>query len=224
MSNYIGNAIVGCEVSGRVRDALENLGWYAWSCDILPTESEQTKKSRKHSQNDIFAFLEWWKQNNYDMPIDLFIAFPPCTYLTCTANRHFVNNPDRWQKRLDAMNFVYKLMNEDIPLLAIENPVGVISSWIRKPDQIIQPYWFGDAYSKSTCLWLKNLPALQPTNIVEPVYKEYNCKSNKSGSKYSPFFCKCNSKSGHERSITPEGIARAMAEQWTEYFLNQKKQ
>jgi hypothetical protein len=209
--------LVACERSGRVRDYFEDMGWNAWSCDLFPTESEQTKKSGKHFQCDIFKMLE----NNSDIQIDLLIAFPPCTFLTCTGNRWFINNPARWQQRIDAMNFVYKLMNMNIKHIAIENPVGAISSWIRKPDCIIHPYQFGDAYSKKTCLWLKNLPALKPTKIVEPIYKEYHSKKNKSGkSKYSPLWY--GYKTGYERSITPEGIAKAMATQWTEFIKNNK--
>lgn len=214
--------LVACEYSGVVRDAFSRQGWDAWSCDLLPTESELTKREGKHMRGDVTFLLEGqW---------DLMIAFPPCTYLTVSANRHFVNNPERWKQRLDAIMFVYKLMNANIDRIAIENPVGAISSHIRKPDQIINPYYFGDPVPKKTCLWLKNLPTLVYTleenlfeakTAVEPEYITYNCKSNKSGkSKYS-VFGKLGSGHGHERSITFPGVALAMAEQWTKYINNQ---
>lgn len=212
-------ALVACEYSGRVRDALSAQGWDAWSCDILPTESELTINEGKHIQADVISIL--------DKSWDLLIAFPPCTYLTVSANRHFVNNPERWKQRLDAMMFVYKLLNAPIEYIALENPVGAISSHIRPPDQIVNPYYFGDPVPKKTCLWLKNLPLLtyslqdnlfEQKTAVEPEFLVYNSKSNKSGkSKYS-VFGKLGKGHGHERSITFSGIAKAMAEQWTEYI------
>lgn len=216
-------ALVACEYSGRVRDALSAQGWDAWSCDILPTESELTIKEGKHIQADVISILEkGW---------DLMIAFPPCTYLTVSANRHFVNNPERWKQRLDAMMFVYKLLNAPIQHIALENPVGVISSHIRPPDQIVNPYYFGDPVPKKTCLWLKNLPLLvyslhddlfATKTAVEPEYVIYNSKKNKSGKSRYSVQGRIPSTNKPEnallRSKTYLGIAKAMAEQWTEYI------
>lgn len=203
--------LIACEYSGRVRDAFSDLGYDAMSCDILPTES-----LGKHYQGDIMDIInEGW---------DMMIAFPPCTYLTVAANRHIPNNPERWEKQLDALKFVYALMNAPIEHIAIENPVGVISTYIRKPDQIIHPYYFGDTIPKKTCLWLKNLPPLiynmedtlfSEKTANEPEYILYNSKSNKSGkSKYS-VLGKLGSGHGHERSLLSNHIAKAMAEQWS---------
>lgn len=193
--------LVACEYSGRVREAFAAAGCDAWSCDILPSE-----KPGNHYEGDVkdILYKDW----------DALIAFPPCTYLTITANRSFVNNPERWEKRLEAMKFVYDLMNAPIKHIAIENPVGAISTWIRKPEQYIQPYQFGDAVSKKTGLWLKGLPLLQPTNIVEPEYVEYKSKTKKQGfSRYSKYWS--DNKLRDKRDRTFEGVAAAMAEQWT---------
>jgi hypothetical protein len=144
---------------------------------------------------------------------DLMIVHPPCTYLTVTANRSFLNNPDRWEKRLAAMKFIYRLLNAPIDKICLENPKGVISSHIRKPDQYIQPYEYGHRDSKKTGLWLKNLPLLKPSNIVVP---EYVKSSN--GRRYSKTHWNSSSTNNPEnaklRSKTYSGIAEAMAEQW----------
>ena len=199
------NVLVACEYSGIVRDEFSRAGWDAWSCDLLPTESKLTRQEGKHYQCDIFEvlFQDW----------DMLIAFPPCTYLTVTANKYFLNNPERWEKRLTAVKFVYKLINADIKHIAIENPVGVISTHIRKPDQYIQPYHFGHHDSKKTGLWLKNLPLLIPSDIVKPDYVTINSKRYSKTHAYNW----CN---GKLRSKTYHGIAKAMATQWTEYINN----
>ncbi|HDY90256.1 MAG TPA: DNA cytosine methyltransferase [bacterium] len=145
---------------------------------------------------------------------EMMIASPPCTFLTVAGNRSFVNSPYRWKMRLDAMLFVYELLNAEIKKICLENPVGVISTHIRRPDQYVEPYEYGDPYAKKTGLWLKNLPLLKPTNIVEPEYLFYKHKRTKSGySRYS-HFGKLGKNKGKERSVTPIGIAKAMAEQW----------
>lgn len=203
-------ALVACEYSGRVRDALSNKGWDAWSCDMLPTESELTIREGKHIQGDVLEILgEGW---------DLMIAFPPCTYLTVTANRSFLNNPERWKKRLEAVLFVYELMNAPIKHISIENPKGVISTHIRKPDQYIQPYQFGHPDSKMTGLWLKNLPLLCPTNIVDPIWIV-----SKSGKRMSETHWRNPSSNNKANSLlrskTYAGIAEAMADQWTKYII-----
>lgn len=188
--------LVACEESQRVCIAFRNKGHEAYSCDILECSGGHPEW---HIQDDVL--------NHLDDGWDLMIAHPPCTYLTVTANRYFLNNPERWEKRLEAVKFVYKLMNADIPKIAIENPVGVISTHIRKPDQYIEPFQFGHTDSKKTGLWLKNLPLLKPTNIVEPEYVTINGKRYSKTHAYSW-------NNSQLRSKTYQGIAEAMAEQW----------
>lgn len=192
--------LIACEFSGRVRDAFIAKGHNAISCDFEPSE-----RPGPHYQEDVREVM-------YDQ-WDLMIAHPPCEYLTVSANRHFLNNPERWEKRLAAVKFVHYLMNVDIPMICIENPVGVISTHIRKPDQYIQPYEFGHSDSKKTGLWLKNLPPLKPTKIVKPEWI-----TAKNGKRYSKTHwanpsSSCN-KAKKIRSRTYQGIADAMAEQW----------
>lgn len=202
--------LVACEFSGRVRDAFAAQGWDAWSCDLLPTEHPG-----QHYQCDVREVLnEGW---------DLMIAHPPCTYLAVSGNRHIPCNPDRWAKRYEALKFVWELYSADVKRIAIENPISVLSTYLRKPDQIVHPFFFGDKVSKATCLWLKGLPLLQVTDMVQPEYELRRSKKNKSGfSKYSSIALLGPGK-GHERSITFPGFARAMAEQWTEYILSNEE-
>lgn len=171
----------------------------------MPTEISSEKHLRM-DVNQLLSDLHRW---------DMMIAFPPCTYLTVTANRVFKCNPERWQKRVDAVNFVWRLMNANIDKIAIENPKGVLSSYIRKPEQYIQPYEFGHKDSKQTGLWLKNLPLLKPTNIVEP---EWVYPKSGSGRRMSKRHANNPSTNNPEnakfRSITFQGIADAMADQW----------
>jgi site-specific DNA-cytosine methylase len=196
--------LVACEFSGIVREAFAKRGHDAWSCDLLPTEIPG-----QHIQGDVLPIL------NQDW--DLVIAHPPCTYLAVVANREFLNNPERWEKRLSAMKFVYALMNAPIRKIAIENPKSVISSHMGKASQIIQPYMFGEPATKETHLWLKNLPNLKPTKIIEPVTIKY--KHTASGfSEYPVLWAKGN-RDSKERSKTFQGIANAMAEQWGGYDL-----
>lgn len=178
--------LVACEFSGIVRDAFAARGHKAWSCDLLPTE-----RDGNHMQWDVKFAIK-----NYDW--DLMIAHPPCTNLAVSGARWFKYRHIEQQYALD---FVKYLMDADIPRICIENPISVISTRIRKPDQIIQPWMFGHGETKATCLWLKNLPALKPTNIV-------------SGRKNRIHRMSPGPKRGKERSRTYEGIARAMAEQW----------
>lgn len=212
--------LIACEFSGTVRDEFSRLGWDAWSCDLLPTESEKTKKEGKHYQCDVMNIIndDW----------DLMIAHPPCTYLANVGVSHLKNNPDRWQKQFDALNFVYKLLNANIAYIAVENPIGAISHYIRKPDQIIQPYYFGDKEQKKTCLWLKNLPLLihcSENNLFES--KTHTDKPEpkyigKNGRKIY-FVDALSGGKGKERSETFPGIAKAMAEQWTKYIISDDK-
>ena len=178
--------LVACEFSGRVRDAFAVKGWDAWSCDLLPSESE----SEKHYQGPVEDILnQHW---------DLLIAHPPCTHLAVSGARWF---KDKQAEQQAALDFVRILLNAPIECIALENPISIISSRIRKPDQIIQPWQFGHGETKATCLWLKNLPILRPTNIVEG--RENNVHRMSPG----PNRWK-------ERSRTYSGIAQAMASQW----------
>lgn len=199
--------LVACEYSGIVRDAFATLGHNAWSCDLLPSESPGN-----HYQGDVLEII--------DQGWDLMIAHPPCTYLTVAGNRHIPGNPERWKHRFEAINFVWGLWTANIPHIAIENPVGVLSTYIGKPSQIIQPYYWGDPVPKKTCLWLKELPKLEwdESTCVEPEYIEYNSKKSKSGKSRYSVFGKLGKGCGHERSRFFKGIAGAMAEQWTNYL------
>ncbi len=183
--------LVACEYSGRVREAFRKLGHDAWSCDLLPSEDN----SPYHIQGDVLDILnQGW---------DMMIAHPPCTHLAVSGARWF---KDKQKEQAEALKFVQKLLDAPIPKIALENPISIISTKIRKPDQIIQPYEYGDPYKKTTCLWLKNLPKLTPTNVVEP-----NIKTYKDGSKFSADY---GWSSNHARNKTYQGIADAMAIQW----------
>ena len=143
--------LIACEFSGIVRDAFIAKGHDAMSCDLLPTE-----KPGPHYQGDVLEILnDGW---------DMMIAHPPCTHLATSGARWF---KDKIKEQKEALEFVQLLMDAPVNRIAIENPISIISSRIRKPDQIIQPWMFGEQYQKTTCLWLKNLPKLVPTNIVD---------------------------------------------------------
>lgn len=189
---YIGRILVACEYSGVVRDAFKDCGWDAWSCDLLKSE-----KPGKHCQMDVSHLIH----NPDDW--DLMIAFPPCTHLCVSGARWFKN---KLHEQESALWFVNLLMNAPIKHIAIENPIGIIPTRIRKPDQIIQPWQHGHGEIKATCLWLKNLPLLKPSNIVEG--REQRIW------KMSP-----GPDRAKERSRTFIGIAKAMADQWTKHFL-----
>jgi site-specific DNA-cytosine methylase len=177
--------LVACEFSGTVRDAFTRLGHQAVSCDLLPTET-----LGYHYQGDIRDILyDGW---------DLMIAHPPCTHLAVSGARHFHKKAI---EQAEALDFVRMLMDAPIPKIAIENPISVISSKIRKPDQIIQPWQFGHGETKATCLWLKGLPLLEPTNIVSGREARIH-KMAPSPTRWK------------ERSKTYQGIADAMAAQW----------
>ena len=180
--------LVACEYSGTVRDAFRALGHDAWSCDLLPTESADTEHHYQGNVLDVIAEEEW----------DLMIAHPPCTHLAVSGARWF---KDKLFEQGEALDFVRALMDAPIPRIAIENPISIISSRIRKPDQIIQPWQFGHGETKATCLWLKNLPLLKPTNIVDGREARIH-KMPPSKDRWKL------------RSTTYTGIAAAMAEQW----------
>ena len=189
--------LVACESSGRVRDAFLARGHDAVSCDILPTEVPGP-----HIQGDVLPHLtEGW---------DLMIAFPPCTYLS-SSGMHWTTRGFRdSQLTLDALAFVRKLLDAPIPKIALENPVGRISTAIRKWDQIIHPWQFGDPESKKTCLWLKGLPLLRPTCVLPlPASGRWENQTKSGQNKLSP-----GPKRAGERSRTYPGIAAAMADQW----------
>jgi hypothetical protein len=180
--------LVGCEFSGRVRDAFLALGHDAMSCDLLPTDSPGP-----HYQGEIRDVL--------DYPWDLAIFHPPCTHLSVSGARHFE------AKRMDgrqqaAVSFFMMLSKAGIPRIAIENPVCIMSSLYRKPDQVIQPWMFGHGETKATCLWLKGLPLLSPTNVVDGRDARIH--------KMPP-----SDDRGKLRSETYQGIADAMAAQWS---------
>lgn len=203
--------LIACEYSGAVRDAFSRLGHDATSCDLLPSDSE----SGKHYQGSVFDIInDGW---------DLMVAHPPCTYLAVSGNRWLYNkdgskNEERWKNRNEGLDFVRALMDAPIDQIAVENPVSCISSEIRKPDQIIQPWQFGDEAQKTTCLWLKNLPKLKPTKIVG----KGEFVTFKSGKKhpawYAEAFAKAKTKAERQklRSKTFQGIADAMADQWSD--------
>jgi site-specific DNA-cytosine methylase len=177
--------LVACEFSGVVRDAFKRAGHDAWSCDLLPTE-----RKGKHYQRDVREVLGlFW---------DLLIAHPPCTHLAVSGARWF---KDKRVEQEEALAFVRLLLDAPIPRIALENPVSIISSRIRKPDQIIQPHQFGHPENKTTCLWLKNLPPLVPTDPVLGLENRVH--------RMPP-----GPDRWKDRSRTFAGIARAMAQQW----------
>ena len=194
--------LVACEYSGVVRDAFLRAGHYALSCDLLPCESTA---SGDHYQGDVRDVL--------DHGWDLMIAHPPCTYLS-VSGMHWTRRGLRDPKLTeDALGFVRALMDAPIESIAIENPVSVISSRIRKPDQIVQPWQFGHDASKKTCLWLKNLPLLHATKIVEPRIingrKRWGNQTDSGQNRLAP-----SADRWKIRSATYQGIADAMAAQW----------
>lgn len=183
--------LVACEYSGRVRDAFRRHGHDAWSCDLLECEADPTW----HYQRPVEEIL--------DHGWDLMVAHPPCTHLAVSGSRHF-HRKQREQR--DALNFVRVLMSAPIPRWCIENPVSVISSAIRPPDQIIQPWEHGHGETKATCFWLQNLPRLVPSNCVEGREPKVHLMSP------GPDRWK-------ERSRTYQGVADAMADQWGSRLL-----
>jgi hypothetical protein len=194
--------LIACEFSGIVREEFRKRGHDAWSCDLLPTEIPGN-----HYQCDVMDIIDdMW---------DMMIAFPECKYLTVTANRVFLGNPERWKKRLEAVLFVWELWKSKINKIAIENPKGVLSTHIRKPHQYIHPYHFGHTDSKMTGLLLKNLPLLIHGKVVEP---EWIYPKSGSGRRMSKTHATNPSTSNPDnaklRSKTYPGIAKAMAEQW----------
>ena len=177
--------LIACEFSATVREAFAAMGHDAWSCDLLESE-----KPGQHIIGDVRQVLsQGW---------DLLIAHPPCTHLAVSGARWF---KEKQQEQEQALDFVRELLYADVPRIALENPISIISSKIRKPDQIIQPWQFGHGETKATCLWLKNLPKLQPTQVV-------------SGREARVHKMPPSENRWKERSRTFPGIAAAMAQQW----------
>ena len=190
--------LIACEFSGTVRDAFKARGHDVWSCDLLPTE-----KPGNHVIGDVFSIInDGW---------DMMIAFPTCTYLTVSANKWYKDQPERKsgtlvgearrEARREAIKFFMDLYNCEIPVVALENPIGVMSSVFRKPDQVLQPWMFGHGETKATCLWLKDLPKLNPTNIVDGRVQRLHLLPK-------------TPERAMLRSKTFPGIASAMANQW----------
>lgn len=183
-----------CEYSGTVRDAFIRAGHDAVSCDLLPSESD----FGPHIQGDIQA-QDWFG-------FDLIIAHPPCTHLAVSGARHFAR---KQKEQAEALDFVRWILDLPVPMIALENPVSIISSRIRKPDQIIQPWMFGHPESKATCLWLKGLPKLTPTKIMTKEGKYWDNQTPSGQNKLGP-----SPDRWKIRSKTYDGIAEAMASQW----------
>ena len=207
--------LVACEESQAVTKELRKLGHEAFSCDLLPCSGGHPEW---HYQQDVFEIIEkGW---------DMMIAHPPCTFLAVSGARWLYNkdgskNEERWNNQAEALDFVQRLMDAPIDKIAVENPISVISSNIRKPEQIIQPWMFGDKAQKSTCLWLKNLPKLEPTDIVEKgEFIEFVSKKGVKKKQPKWYFdalkqAKTPAERRTLRSKTFKGIAEAMAKQWT---------
>ena len=207
--------LVACEESQAVTKELRKLGHEAFSCDLLPCSGGHPEW---HFQEDVFKIInKGW---------DMMIAHPPCTFLAVSGARWLYNkdgtkNAERWKSQAEALDFVQRLMSANIEKIAIENPISVISSHIRKPDQIVQPWQFGDKAQKSTCLWLKNLPKLKPTNIVEKgEFIEFISKKGVKKRQAKWYFdalkiAKTPAERRTLRSKTFKGMAEAMALQWT---------
>lgn len=222
--------LVACEYSGRVREAFRTQGHDAWSCDLLPAEDG----SKHHIINDVFVPLR-------ERTWDLLIAHPPCTHLAVSGAKHFAAKQASGVQQ-QALEFVRRLLDAPVPRIALENPVSIISSQVRRPNQVIQPWMFGHEETKTTCLWLKNLPLLTPTRVVGKSYScacgahwpealgpdcrhcdgrskvvlGYGQKSiTKSGKVLPKWYNLPPSESRwKERSRTFQGIAFAMATQW----------
>lgn len=231
------NVLIACEESQTVCKAFRKLGFNAYSCDILPCSGGHPEW---HLHCDVLGVirdkrgtLETGEELILNGEWDLMIAHPPCTYLSVSGARWYYhpddkdlpvekrrphpNFPTRAKDREDAIEFFLALANADIPRIAIENPVGIMSKLFHKPNQIVQPYWFGDEATKTTCLWLKNLPELTPTKIVGKGERVVLSSGKSLPKWYSDSF---NTKISTEmrrtlRSKTFQGFADAMAEQWS---------
>lgn len=192
------NVLIACEFSGVVREAFRKKGHHAWSCDLLDSDVPGP-----HFKGDVIDILS----NGLVDDWDLMIAFPPCTHLAVSGARWF---KDKKEEQAEALDFISELMLAPIRKICIENPVGIISTMIRKPNQIIQPWQFGHPEAKKTCLWLKGLPKLEPTKILPlPDRGFWDNQTPSRQNKLGP-----SEDRWKKRSITYQGIADAMADQW----------
>jgi site-specific DNA-cytosine methylase len=194
--------LVACEFSGTVRDAFRARGHNAFSCDLLPCE----KGNAWHLQGDVRRWIGPGGATGFAAPLDkwdLLIAHPPCTHLAVSGARWF---KEKAREQAEALDFVRYLLAAPVPHIALENPVSVISSRVRKPDQIIQPWQHGHGETKATCLWLVNLPPLAPSNVVE-------------GREGRVWKMPPSPDRWRERSRTFPGVASAMAAQWGEFCI-----
>lgn len=219
------NVLIACEFSGSIRNEFRKLGHNAISADLV----ESNDLSPYHHVGDVRQIIERNPINGEKW--DLMIAHPPCTYLTLAGNRWFKPEyadrfPTRQKDRSDAVDFFMELMNADIPHIAVENPIGIMSSVYRKPDQIIQPWQFGDPFQKSTCLWLKDLPQLKHTDIVDKgeFFEWVDKKTGRTKRQpmwyYNAFNGKDSTERAKIRNTTFPGIAKAIAEQYSNYIIN----
>lgn len=204
--------LIACEYSGVLRDRFSNFGFDAWSCDLfMDTESQQTVEENKHYKGDVLDIInDGW---------DLMIAHPPCTYM-CSSGLHWNKRvPGRDKLTEESLEFVRILLNAPIEHIALENPVGCISTRIKKASQYIQPYEYGDDASKKTGLWLKNLPLLKPTKFVEPRIvngkKRWSNQTDSGQNKLAP-----SETRWVDRSRTYPGIADAIVDQFGNYLLS----
>jgi hypothetical protein len=238
------NVLISCEESQRVCKEFRRLGHNAYSCDLLKCSGEHPEWHFNCDVLDVIQNKGGKLQNGQDIYIegdwDIMIAHPPCTYLASSGAKWYYHPedknlptdkrrphpkfPNRAQDREDGVAFFMKLVNSNIKHIAVENPVGVMNTRYRKPDQIIQPYWFGDSYSKKTCLWLKNLPLLEPTNVVDKGEFVTYSSGKKMAKWLSDALIKSNSAEERRtlRSKTFPGIAKAMAEKYSQYVIERR--
>ncbi len=211
--------LIACESSAVVRDAFRARGHDAWSCDILPTEGD----ARWHFNTSVFSSIplrgDWGQPGPaiINLGWDLMIAHPPCTYLS-RAGARWWKNTERQKLADKAADFVFALRDASIKSIAIENPIGQLNQRWRYPDQTIQPWEYGHSYSKATCLWLKGLPKLRPTNVLDnyvPLIRSNVTARNRKGQPQTGIYS-----GGLVTAKTFQGIADAMAEQWGSYIEN----
>jgi site-specific DNA-cytosine methylase len=212
--------LVACEYSATVRDAFRARGFDAWSCDLLPSEGDP----QWHLQRDVSSVVHWtrggpWRNERSDW--DLLIAHPPCTYLS-RAGARWWKQPGRDAHANAAANFVFQLRDAPIQHIAIENPIGQLNQRWRYPDQTIQPWEFGHPFTKATCLWLKNLPPLMPTEIMAE-RTPYLPSNTGEGRRAGERFHAGTAQSTRDRNRTFAGIAAAMASQWGDFLLRDER-
>lgn len=219
------NVLIACEESQEVCKAFRELGHNAFSCDLQECSGGFPGW---HIMGDCLRLLDGCctfetmdgERHSIDGKWDLIISHPPCTFLTVTGNRWYDVNKygqravDRFRDRQKAINFFMAFVNADCDRIAIENPVGIMSTFYKKPSQIIQPYYFGDPYEKKTCLWLKGLPKLQAEKIIDPPKRQFYPSGRSMAKWYADSFNLSKKERSKVRSKTFPGIARAMAKQW----------